>query len=491
MKDKAKRTVYIYAIVFTMLYTAPFYLHQQFGALDLNQVLYLFISNQKGANMDWIIILNYILFTLPFVLLVLALVSLFYYMRTKFPVLNQKIMDHKPRAKAISSAIVLLLVGLLLFDFKFQVFSFIKTRSDTSILYERYYVNPDTVEISFPQTKQNLIYIVLESLNTNFDHLIIDDASVNLIPNLKTLAQENLNLSHTSGFGGAQQLNGLSWTMASLVGMSSGIHLSVLMGEDIYKQDQEFLPGVKAIGEILAEAGYANYFLLGSDGKYAGRQTYFETHGDYEVIDINTLKAEAVVPQDYNVFWGVEDTKLFSYAKTKLLEVAEFEQPFNFTLLTVDTHFMEGYMDPTCYYDYGISYANAIACADDLLGEFMDWIAAQDFYENTTVILIGDHNTMNDGFLSLRHDEQVSIYNAMLNVNLDYDPKFVNHRDFSVLDMFPTTLAALGATIEGERLGLGVNVFSGEPTLLERLGKSELNNELIKQSDYYEHFYKP
>ena len=31
---------------------------------------------------------------------------------------------------------------------------------------------------------------------------------------------------------------------------------------------------------------------------------------------------------------------------------------------------------------------------------------------------------------------------------------------FSQFDMFPTTLAALGVKIEGNKLGLGVNLFS-------------------------------
>lgn len=50
------------------------------------------------------------------------------------------------------------------------------------------------------------------------------------------------------------------------------------------------------------------------------------------------------------------------------------------------------------------------------------------------------------------------------------------------MDDFPTTLAALGVQIEGDRLGLGTNLFSEVPTLLEKYGMEELSIELGKRS---------
>ena len=47
-------------------------------------------------------------------------------------------------------------------------------------------------------------------------------------------------------------------------------------------------------------------------------------------------------------------------------------------------------------------------------------------------------------------------------------------------------LSALGFQIEGDRLGLGVNLFSQQPTLVEQLGREALNAELQKTSKFYE-----
>lgn len=75
-----------------------------------------------------------------------------------------------------------------------------------------------------------------------------------------------------------------------------------------------------------------------------------------------------------------------------------------------------------------------------------------------------------------------TIYNSIINSAL----KTINkNRQASSLDYFPTTLASLGVSIEGERLGLGTNLFSDNQTLIEELGLKTLNKELSKKSIYY------
>ena len=54
------------------------------------------------------------------------------------------------------------------------------------------------------------------------------------------------------------------------------------------------------------------------------------------------------------------------------------------------------------------------------------------------------------------------------------------------MDNFPTTLAAMGVKIEGNRLGLGTNLFSEELTLMEDIGESTLKAELKKKSEFLE-----
>ena len=80
-------------------------------------------------------------------------------------------------------------------------------------------------------------------------------------------------------------------------------------------------------------------------------------------------------------------------------------------------------------------------------------------------------------------DYERTVYNAIINSRL---PETNNkNRKFTTLDMFPTIIASLGIEIEGDRLGLGTNLYSGKPTLTEELSYEYLNSELKKTSLYY------
>ena len=51
--------------------------------------------------------------------------------------------------------------------------------------------------------------------------------------------------------------------------------------------------------------------------------------------------------------------------------------------------------------------------------------------------------------------------------------------------MFPTLVACLGIEFDGDRLGIGTNLFSDEQTLFERDGIKFVNDELENRSNFY------
>ena len=117
--------------------------------------------------------------------------------------------------------------------------------------------------------------------------------------------------------------------------------------------------------------------------------------------------------------------------------------------------------------------------------EFVNWLKAQPFWDNTTVVITGDHLSMDNGYFerNVAKGYDRMVYNCILNSPVTSDN--TQNRDYCAVDLFPTTLAALGCTIEGDRLGLGTNLFSNRPTLAEKLGFDRFNNELGQASDYY------
>ena len=364
-----------------------------------------------------------------------------------------------------------------------------------SHLYENEYVAPDSVEITFPEEKRNLVYIMLESMETTYLSKELGGASdVNLIPELTELAQEGINFSHNDSVGGFHATNGASWTIGAIVAQTAGIPLKVPAGiedwQNGYGKDGIFLPGVRSITNILDEAGYYTSFLCGSNADFGGRKPYYVSHGMDEIYDIHTARRDGIVPEDYFVWWGMEDLHLFEYARQELTKISQLDEPFAFTMLTVDTHHVGGYQCAYCLGEFEEPYEQSIACSSRQVLEFVNWLKAQPFWDNTTVVITGDHLSMDNGYFQRNVDEdyQRMVYHCILNSALESGN--TKNREYCAVDLFPTTLAAMGCTIEGDRLGLGVNLFSNRPTLSEKLGFNRFNAELGQTSDYYvEHFH--
>ena len=357
-------------------------------------------------------------------------------------------------------------------------------------LFEHYYVAPDEEIIEFPEEKRNLIYIFLESMEVTYLSEELGGAEdVNLIPELHTLAQQNLTFSHNKGVGGFLPVNGATWTIGAMVAHTSGVPLKTPTGIDDwqngYGKDGVFLPGITSLQDILHDAGYYQALMVGSVASFGGRSVYYKTHGTDVIYDLSSARRDGIVPKDYFVWWGMEDEYLFEYAKQELTEMAEMEEPFAFTMLTVDTHHIGGYFCENCEQIHEEQYENVISCSSQQVAEFVDWIQDQEFYEDTTIIITGDHPSMDNGYFDRNIDEDYvrRMYNCFINAPID--TRYSQNRQFSALDMFPTTLAALGCTIDGEYLGLGVNLFSGKPTLIEKMGYDRFDLELSLSSDYY------
>ena len=225
--------------------------------------------------------------------------------------------------------------------------------------------------------------------------------------------------------------------------------------------------------------------MVGSDASFGSRDLYFTTHGNYKIYDLYTARKNGIISNDYFVFWGFEDKILFEYAKQELNKISKNDEPFNFTLLTVDTHAQDGYMDNDCPVISDNLYLNSVYCSDKNVANFIDWLQKQSFYKNTTVVITGDHLSMNNySFDEVNSNGYTrTIYNAFLNSPIK--PVTSSNRTFTTLDMFPTTLAALNVKIDGERLGVGTNLFSKENTITEKYGLDNVYLELRKYSPFY------
>ena len=358
-----------------------------------------------------------------------------------------------------------------------------------SNLFEKYYVVPGEDNIVFPEEKRNLIYIFLESMEISYlSEELGGGQEDNLIPELYDLAQETINFSHNEEVGGFLPVTGTTWTIGAMVAHTAGVPLKLPpeVAENEYGQDEAgFLPGIVSLQDILHDQGYYQTLMVGSVASFGGRRQYYLQHGADHVYDISTARRDDIVEDDYFVWWGMEDKYLFEYAKQELTEISQQDRPFAFTMLTVDTHHIGGYVCEYCENEHDEQYENVMSCSSRQVAEFIEWLRQQPFYENTTVIVTGDHLSMDKGYFNRNVDEDYTRRSYNCFVNTPVDTQFDKNRQFSALDMFPTTLAALGCTIEGDRLGLGTNLFSGTPTLIELLGYERFDRQVSMSSEYY------
>lgn len=367
----------------------------------------------------------------------------------------------------------------------YSVGDYIKQQLSSSKWIEEQYVQPDENLLTWPKKKRNLIYLFLESMESTYTSEEYGGAfKENLIPELTALANENISFTNKENLlGGAVAISNTGWTIAGMVAQTSGIPLKLPINGNAMDEYSVFLPGVTSIGDLLEDAGYHNCLMIGSDAAFGGRKNYFEQHGNYEIRDYNWALETGVIPEGYHVFWGMEDESLFRAAKDTLLEFADSDEPFNLTLLTVDSHFPDGYRCELCQYQHNNNYKDAISCSSRQIASFIEWIQQQDFYEDTTIVISGDHLTMAADLTEEMESNDRSIYNCIINPACE--PSNDHERIFTTMDMFPTTLAAMGVTIDGDRLGLGTNLFGDQQTLTEEFGLSFEDDELMKNSDFY------
>lgn len=375
---------------------------------------------------------------------------------------------------------------------KLGVGEYLAASGEESTWIEDNYADPADVKMTFPEKKRNLIYLYLESMEVSYSDTssggIFEE---NYIPNLTKEVENGYDFSGPD----ARTLNGASswkyttWTMGGMFAATSGLPLKIpieMDGVDTnYMSTQEsFFPNIQTLGDILKEQGYENDILFGSDATFGGRRLYFSTHGDYQFYDYNHYIEDGELPSGYKVFWGFEDEKLFEFAKERLDVLSASDQPFNLTMLTVDTHYPNGYNCRLCEDTYDSSYANAIACSDRQVTEFLAWCSEQDWYEDTTIVVSGDHPTMATFCDSAPDDYVRKVYTLYLNAAKE--PQRNEWREYSTVDHFPTTLSAMGVEIDGGRLGLGVDLFGTQDTLTEQMGRDEIDMELSKSSVWME-----
>ena len=358
-----------------------------------------------------------------------------------------------------------------------------RLHTDMPDFYEGRYarVEPSAVGLDRPR---NLVLLYLESVESLYAR--VDVFGANLLPRLSALRERE------AGIRDARQLAASSWTIAGMLSSLCAVPLSAPVERNSMGRFGEFLPGAVCLTDVLDEHGYELRFIQGSDRTFAGKDKFFTSHHvpPEDVLDYQSLVArDPESAQRRGTGWGLRDRETYRHAREEIEALAREGKPFAAIVLSVDTHQPDGYLDPLCPAVYG-DFRDVVVCADDMAADFLEWIAAQPFADDTMVVVMGDHLAMVNPLYDLlaAHQDERRNFNLFIN---PARPLPDAERRVSHLDMLPTMLEALGGTVPGGRMGLGVSLYSGEPTLLELMDAETLDGKLRGHSEIYNALFVP
>lgn len=364
---------------------------------------------------------------------------------------------------------------------------------ETTALFEDHYSVPPLSAVAFPH-KRNLVVIEMESMEGTYSRA--DLFGVNLIPRLSALAARNLS------FAGWHSTRGATWTIAALSAYLLGVPLALDgiskikdrpagMNNGLWELQAGFLPGASSILTVLEENGYRISAFLGSNKAFAGFDKLITTHtARAEIFDDAYYREHRLVDDDpqRNARWGTPDHVIYAAAEDYLTHLPQ-DAPFCLLLQTIDTHWPKGHANgvlPPRWGDIRDCYAEADVMADD----FVQWCSRQDFYADTTVIILGDHLSPLDtlGLSAPPPADAREIFTAVINSEF---PSGTVRRNFGSFDLAPTLLQLAGGRWAGFRFGLGTGLLSPVPTLFERRGLDYYTAEMGKRSAFYRTLLSP
>lgn len=247
----------------------------------------------------------------------------------------------------------------------------------------------ETRKVVPPLKTRNIITVYLESFQLNFTKFD-DEIYPDLTPRINALPDDYVVYTNF--------INSVTPTINAMISSQCGVNV-ILSSERLVGTNNQVLhddglardllqDNLVCLSDILQDAGYYQVLMKGADIRFSSTGKFFKAHGYDKTLGAGELNKQKKY-SELN-FWGLQDPMLFDEALI-MLNTLKDRQPFNLTLLTVNSH-SPGYEYSGCpVYMSGNAMLNGIHCTDYALGRFLKEIEQMEIYENTVVVIVGDH----------------------------------------------------------------------------------------------------
>lgn len=326
---------------------------------------------------------------------------------------------------------------------------------------------------------RNLVLVYLESVEQTYaDERIFGES---------LLAPLEEATAGWASIDGLEQVAGGGWTMSGVVGTQCGVPLrsaGALTGPQelnaIGADGHEvaaYLPGATCLGDVLAAQGYRNVYLGGASAAFAGKGAFLRTHGYDEVDDLGVWLQRGETERRSD--WGLSDRRLFELGAERAIELHEAGEPFNLTMLSLDTH-----ESPYAYAycpdaraelargDDSAAMAAITRCSMEQVAGFVDALEAAGVLEDTAVVVMGDHLKMLSSAYTLEEELSGVPHRTIFNRIWSPDGRVPARGGVDQLSLYPTLLELVGLEVRDHRAGVGVSALvpaaeAGPGTMLD------------------------
>ena len=235
----------------------------------------------------------------------------------------------------------------------------------------------------------NIIFLVLESVRK---YETIPRNGIDLTPNFNRIAANNFTPKYY--YANSNQ------TIKAEIALLCGMH-DFLIGTSISAGNNQQVK-TNCLPEILKRQGYRSYWFHGAESNFFNRDKFLPKIGFDELHDQATIQHKLYKQGKPYVLrhWGIEDPYTFDYALQYLENV---EQPFLAEILSVSNHhpFVDMELNPDEDYfhpklpfnaeDVYSRYQHMTHYTDKALGKFWQEFEKSSLYDNTIVVISGDH----------------------------------------------------------------------------------------------------
>ena len=351
--------------------------------------------------------------------------------------------------------------------------------------YEQNYQNVDDFKIK-KEERRNVILVFTESFENKFSKYAKNDVYL------------KVNDEDAVKFSNLEEGYSQNWTQGALFSAFTGVHIHYLSDVFRYKINNFkffknnrvlmatnnlgskfdfYTPNITYLGDVAKYNDYNNIFVQGGALYFSGTDKFLFNHGFdrnnvYEYKDFENTKEYEVV----KYWWGVPDYLVFEKFKEKISKIDK-NNPFLAVMFTLDLHRGDNPFYPSVEEQSFVTIKN--------INNFIEWFKKQNFYENTTLIIVADHKRMGQGV-----QPGGDLYNAFFNLPKRLENKLNINRSFNQIDLFPTILDMRGVNLVDGKAGVGVSLFSKNKTLAEKYSYDEQMKIFSKIDRYYQRLWE-